>query len=109
MSIILKISIHSLRVEGDQLELEHVQIVRRFQSTPSVWRETVQNSPIDECTVFQSTPSVWRETAFFTLASLILIISIHSLRVEGDLTTSLIILNYVISIHSLRVEGDHLV
>ena len=35
-------------------------------------------------TTFQSTPSVWRETWDFTFAQYREIISIHSLRVEGD-------------------------
>ena len=34
-------------------------------------------------------------------------ISIHSLRVEGDIYQNLHPKNKVISIHSLRVEGDH--
>ena len=56
---------------------------------------------------FQSTPSAWRETSvpmhFYDLRY----ISIHSLRMEGD------VINEVggcfmgnISIHSLRMEGD---
>ena len=34
-----------------------------FQSTPSVWRETFCCTAQIYCLVFQSTPSVWRETA----------------------------------------------
>ena len=102
------ISIHSLRVEGDGSakrtpERSHT----RFQSTPSVWRETTHGSGYQ-------TPCA---------------ISIHSLRVEGDSIThhhphlhhnfnplppcggrhlcSIIdIVRRSISIHSLRVEGD---
>ena len=37
------ISIHSLRVEGDATSLTRLPIRRRFQSTPSVWRETHKN------------------------------------------------------------------
>ena len=33
-------------------------------------------------------------------------ISIHSLRMEGDLSPAPIIRQFVISIHSLRMEGD---
>ena len=55
-----------------------------FQSTPSVWRET----GIAHATLwgmeFQSTPSVWRETIFALLKFPCFLISIHSLRVEGD-------------------------
>ena len=55
------ISIHSLRVEGDALGANLLKN-ERFQSTPSVWRETVPLPP-----------------PFATKC-----ISIHSLRVEGD-------------------------
>ena len=123
------ISIHSLRVEGDpKKRMEQHGVLhfnplppcggrrrrsrnadgrRGFQSTPSVWRETVtvfrpdtsrDFNPLPPCGgrrcwmcyigarfPFQSTPSVWRETlliliCMFCAAS----ISIHSLRVEGD-------------------------
>ena len=33
-----------------------------FQSTPSVWRETMKNGAVTKSRPFQSTPSVWRET-----------------------------------------------
>ena len=33
-----------------------------FQSTPSVWRETVKCDKTEREQIFQSTPSVWRET-----------------------------------------------
>ena len=38
----VKISIHSLRVEGDQVERADQLYRAPFQSTPSVWRETVR-------------------------------------------------------------------
>ena len=80
-----KISIHSLRMEGD-LDSEKPSIdTSQFQSTPSVWRETFLSqlsfpaqknfNPLppyggrqitcfaaDVMYSFQSTPSVWRET-----------------------------------------------
>ena len=34
------ISIHSLRMEGDQRGSENGRTRRKFQSTPSAWRET---------------------------------------------------------------------
>ena len=101
------ISIHSLRVEGDvQFKVFPLQVIQ-FQSTPSVWRETVMHifgnmlpclfqstpsvwreTPIlrkDKVPdTFQSTPSVWRETATKMDAYTSRSISIHSLRVEGD-------------------------
>ena len=58
----------------------------KFQSTPSVWRETASADAILTDTGFQSTPSVWRETGTVRRGETILRISIHSLRVEGDNT-----------------------
>ena len=58
-----RISIHSLRVEGDiQCTVSAYQLIV-FQSTPSVWRETWDSSSeLPIFYIFQSTPSVWRET-----------------------------------------------
>ena len=102
------ISIHSLRVEGDRAAGCPAKLHDRFQSTPSVWRETDQQrghrngvihdfNPLPPCggrqrmapairhhALFQSTPSVWRETASLTTILTSTTISIHSLRVEGD-------------------------
>ena len=78
------ISIHSLRVEGDFNSIAVKFLYYRFQSTPSVWRETLQ--------MLDGTGAIP--------------ISIHSLRVEGDTHANMDILNATISIHSLRVEGD---
>ena len=81
----LRISIHSLRVEGD--------------GWWSHWCRRTQK--------FQSTPSVWRETQFPSIAFVHVYISIHSLRVEGDWRNAkAAIAKAAISIHSLRVEGD---
>ena len=56
------ISIHSLRVEGDGVFAYIAHAGDEFQSTPSVWRETViRDAHVTEA-IFQSTPSVWRET-----------------------------------------------
>ena len=56
----------------------------RFQSTPSVWRETTAVKLLVPAYKFQSTPSVWRETEGDEVGLTIDLISIHSLRVEGD-------------------------
>ena len=124
-----KISIHSLRVEGDQrggaktwtkinfnplppcggrpegIILEGL-LESIFQSTPSVWRETVRGTLRDFGAKFQSTPSVWRETLVIRVVQDAKIISIHSLRVEGDRSPLRACRQSNISIHSLRVEGD---
>ena len=123
------ISIHSLRMEGDppstgaalnishfnplppyggRLQLIHcTTLAVTFQSTPSVWRETLRQNlhhgryaisihslrmegdnesrpQVKRCGEFQSTPSVWRETSLCTIIRNVFPISIHSLRMEGD-------------------------
>ena len=65
-TVYLWISIHSLRVEGDDY----------FLYLPFCG------------TLFQSTPSVWRETICVYLSFVDVVISIHSLRVEGDCTST---------------------
>ena len=80
-----EISIHSLRMEGDQ----------------------IVHSAEYRCYSFQSTPSAWRETPCAISSPTFCVISIHSLRMEGDrLSPAPIIRQFVISIHSLRMEGD---
>ena len=102
------ISIHSLRVEGDTFSNFLILIQLRFQSTPSVWRETMSSTLSDTKTiVFQSTPSVWRETVpFTTLASGAK--NFNPLPPCGGRHPEQLDLEQEekISIHSLRVEGD---
>ena len=58
-----------------------------FQSTPSVWKVTLHMRQNIALKPFQSTPSVWKVTSCFLKASVArLLISIHTFRVEGDLT-----------------------
>ena len=126
----LVISIHSLRMEGDSAKSVLHCPFRRFQSTPSAWRETYniyyylfysifQSTPsawretrpppffLSRLFPFQSTPSAWRETGSSTVARQVHSISIHSLRMEGDhCVVVLYICTIHISIHSLRMEGD---
>ena len=103
------ISIHSLRVEGDRRPHGAEIPSGAFQSTPSVWRETMAGRKPKPTNLFQSTPSVWRETGkpYANLATTR--ISIHSLRVEGDQIIRDVFGIVKISIHSLRVEGDRLI
>ena len=123
------ISIHSLRMEGDFGTQTEKNRSESFQSTPSAWRETHLAPEAFMGCVFQSTPSAWRETLEPLRPILHIIISIHSLRMEGDymrLGDSFIgsafqstpsawretvfpVSSYThgrISIHSLRMEGD---
>ena len=62
--------------------------------------------PLYISNVFQSTPSAWRETAGNDDSVKFLNISIHSLRMEGDISSVWSVLRKIISIHSLRMEGD---
>ena len=100
-----------------------------FLSTPSGWRATSALQPQCTFTVFLSTPSGgratknprksrkaaeeflstpsgWRATWEIAAAMKMYNISIHALRVEGDIFHSSIHRAGAISIHALRVEGD---
>ena len=134
------ISIHSLRMEGDyrfaaqrrrhshfnplppyggRLSiLSTISLILSFQSTPSVWRETmltggntrtksINFNPLPpyggrqcflylfyERSVFQSTPSVWRETCGCHRPHAGEDISIHSLRMEGDMDMLIMMLQF---------------
>ena len=102
-----KISIHALREEGDWKYLEHFVNSGIFLSTPSARRATVtemvcfrevanfyprpprggrqhQRQPRGQRGEFLSTPSARRATKFRQNAKIILQISIHALREEGD-------------------------
>ena len=83
-SSLRRISIHTLRVEGDFLD----------------------SSGLFICSGFQSTPSAWRVTSLRSAAQKRRRISIHTLRVEGDCRSFSSGVLSPISIHTLRVEGD---
>ena len=55
------ISIHTLRMEGDAEEFQ-AYVWDEFQSTPSAWRVTRGRPSEDAQDTFQSTPSAWRVT-----------------------------------------------
>ena len=104
----IRISIHALRVEGDRQVVVEGRITTRFLSTPSGWRATLritnkdlpvkdfyprppgggrldQTTPDQTTPEFLSTPSGWRATRDYGTDGQIGLISIHALRVEGDL------------------------
>ena len=57
------ISIHTLRVEGDDKVNDLADSMIEFQSTPSAWRVTsALIFPLMMPLRFQSTPSAWRVT-----------------------------------------------
>ena len=101
------ISIHALRVEGDDNTAAHQTEPRKFLSTPSGWRATSSPTSPETAAQFLSTPSGWRATfrslLIRSLSAIFLStpsgwratsesppfrkcnrISIHALRVEGD-------------------------
>ena len=81
----IAISIHTLRVEGDACTRQSRPSGALFQSTPSAWRVTMNLPLLLTDFVFQSTPSAWRVTSGTPFATVgTPLISIHTLRVEGD-------------------------
>ena len=127
---IATISIHSLRMEGDIADHANYIIRNHFNPLPPHGgRLDLIRFHYPEKEIFQSTPSAWRETETFKSSQSLHIISIHSLRMEGDLHSAVeqgcscgfqstpsawreteflpkIGLRIGISIHSLRMEGD---
>ena len=125
------ISIHSLRMEGDSIRIRFQNTVISFQSTPSAWRETDRPAvAFSLIRYFNPLPPHGGRLCLPTEQLDRCDISIHSLRMEGDLLHlpstfrnqnhfnplpphggRRLIWNYCatqkrISIHSLRMEGD---
>ena len=101
------ISIHTLRMEGDRFKGDAGAPHPQFQSTPSAWRVTLYLFPVNFPLVFQSTPSAWRVTSGSggAYGSYVRFQSTPSAwRVTQDEFKMNTILN--ISIHTLRMEGD---
>ena len=106
--LLLEISIHALRVEGDLRG--GAQARQRQRISIHALRVEGDMEPCistDYATAFLSTPSGWRATSNELRGCTGLTISIHALRVEGDVLSSyFVIIENMISIHALRVEGD---
>ena len=102
------ISIHALRVEGDFSFTVYVYVVVYFYPRPPGGGRRALRRSTRLYAVFLSTPSGWRATprgADFIKRHQH--ISIHALRVEGDVPDLYIMQRGGwISIHALRVEGD---
>ena len=81
------ISIHSLRVEGDVPGNFSKNAKNYFNPLPPCGGRRPLFSVFRVPDAFQSTPSVWRETVPSPWADCTAQISIHSLRVEGDRTS----------------------
>ena len=106
MQTAVQISIHALRVEGDHLPLSFLHTVLYFYPRPPGWRATTVGRIACAFEQFLSTPSGWRATTRLLNQFQKNFISIHALRVEGDLSSSQRACPRSISIHALRVEGD---
>ena len=78
------ISIHSLRVEGDLRGVNFARNPPKFQSTPSVWRETTSGGSGARSQHFNPLPPCGGRRASCAIRWRMYSISIHSLRVEGD-------------------------
>ena len=101
------VSIHALRVEGDIAQNWRPRLYRVFLSTPSGWRATRFGTEGSYGVEFLSTPSGWRATYRVPGLREPCAVSIHALRVEGDLLREYIDTAQAgVSIHALRVEGD---
>ena len=100
------ISIHSLRMEGDQTTDAAAAARRDFNPLPPHGGRRMRQRIMQQLLKFQSTPSAWRETCLTACTWQKNQISIHSLRMEGDVYKGGDTVSINISIHSLRMEGD---
>ena len=79
------ISIHSLRMEGDRYAVCGNVAAANFNPLPPHGGRLSPDVLYPETLGFQSTPSAWRETVQQLAEQHISDISIHSLRMEGDI------------------------
>ena len=81
------ISIHSLRMEGDPDTTTEVQTTEYFNPLPPHGGRQTNHYSETLTSPFQSTPSAWRETSSDWMSRRRPDISIHSLRMEGDVVS----------------------
>ena len=100
------ISIHTLRVEGDEEKPSKETTVYDFYPHPPGGGRLI----LDRCRLFCYLISIHtlrvEGDSAATHARCAIIISIHTLRVEGDFWERRLDAKICISIHTLRVEGD---
>ena len=84
------ISIHALRMEGDGIHLFNSFNNGYFYPRPPHGGRQVGADSDGLMVQFLSTPSAWRATQAHTKGGVVLIISIHALRMEGDLFVFLV-------------------
>ena len=82
------ISIHSLRMEGDLRVRRLIPECKDFNPLPPHGGRLLIHFSHLTFLSFQSTPSAWRETSFSDFNNFRFFISIHSLRMEGDLMSA---------------------
>ena len=99
------ISIHSLRMEGDHTSGTSLWKSPYFNPLPPHGGRRVHTVVEPYVLLFQSTPSAWRETACSGSCAGGFVISIHSLRMEGDLRMILGILLYPTNFNPLPPHG----
>ena len=78
------ISIHSLRMEGDIDTGSMIPAASNFNPLPPHGGRLALVVVLPIVCAFQSTPSAWRETRYDSAVYKRELISIHSLRMEGD-------------------------
>ena len=105
---VASISIHTFRVEGDRY-YKRVFAFHGNNFNPHLpcGRWLICSSILNCLRRFQSTPSVWKVT-FQSVSAVTIMhrISIHTFRVEGDFIINAGSNQSSISIHTFRVEGD---
>ena len=102
-----RISIHALRVEGDTMRGCVSLPLSYFYPRPPGGGRHYEGVCKLAAFLFLSTPSGWRATLKCMKNRKRRCISIHALRVEGDMRSEMkVVTAQYISIHALRVEGD---
>ena len=106
--VLVFISIHALREEGDcAMKTEHPSQIN-FSPRPPRGGRLIQFFHAGLTKLFQSTPSARRATLAVVKLAGFIVISIHALREEGDSSMlSAYFATSFISIHALREEGDY--
>ena len=93
-------------MEGDNWTCQSLPANQHFNPLPPHGGRLQLLCNVHCFNIFQSTPSAWRETKDIYDSTNAPVISIHSLRMEGDWTSPTSPWDNSISIHSLRMEGD---
>ena len=100
------ISIHALREEGDHRRPCSQALLHDFYPRPPRGGRRADWVDKDDSLLFLSTPSARRATVARAVRAVIVDISIHALREEGDRRDHADQRLRDISIHALREEGD---